>query len=163
MFPVWKDAIKLVTKKAHYQFMSHKLNCHEMTWPINLCKFIVFLTLSGGFMSLAESHFGQNDTLARDSLAGETVWPVTLWPEWHFGQSDTLARETLWPEWHFGQRHFGQSDILASFSSFLWGTKGWKKFHRGTKGKNLKKKSSLFKKKGQLFFSTFFLWSPPMI
>ena len=99
----------------------------------------------------AESHFGQNDTLARDTLAG------TLWPEWHFGQNDTLARdtlagdtlagetvwpvslwlvtfwlvtlwpETLWPEWHFGQRHFGQSDTLASFSCFLWGTKGWKK------------------------------------
>ena len=91
--------------------MSHKLNCHEMTWPINLCKFIVFLTLSGGFMSLAESHFGQNDTLARDSLAGkfgqndllakdtlardslarETVWPVSLWLV-------TFWPVTLWPE-----------------------------------------------------------------
>ena len=63
----------------------------------------------------AESHFGQNDTLARDTLAG-TLWPETLWPG-HFGQIDSLARvafwpETLWPEtvWlerQFGQCHFG--------------------------------------------------------
>ena len=39
----------------------------------------------------AESQFGQNDTLARDTLAG------TLWPG-HFGQNDTLARMTFWPE-----------------------------------------------------------------
>ena len=38
---------------------------------------------------MAESHFGQNDTLARDTLAG------TLWPDRQFGQSDLLARDTL--------------------------------------------------------------------
>ena len=38
--------------------------------------------------------------------------------------NDTLARMTLWPELPFGQRHFGQSDTLASFSCILWGTKG---------------------------------------
>ena len=37
----------------------------------------------------AESQFGQNDTLARDTLDG------TLWPEGQFGQSDLLARDTL--------------------------------------------------------------------
>ena len=37
----------------------------------------------------AESHFGQSDSLARDTLAG------TLWPEWHFGQGDSLDRDTL--------------------------------------------------------------------
>ena len=53
------------------------------------------------FENSAESHFGQNDNLTRDTLAG-TLWPETLWPE----------------------RQFGQSDTLASFSCFLWGTKG---------------------------------------
>ena len=51
---------------------------------------------------MAESQFGQNDILARDTLAG------TLWPERRFGQSDNLAcdylardalaGEALWPE-----------------------------------------------------------------
>ena len=37
----------------------------------------------------AELHFGQNDTLARDTLDG------TLWPEWHFGQSDISTRRFM--------------------------------------------------------------------
>ena len=54
----------------------------------------------------AESHFGQNGTLARDTLAR------TLWPG-HFGQIDSLARvtfwpETLWPETVWLKRQFGQ-------------------------------------------------------
>ena len=88
-------------------------------------------------MHTAEWQFGQNDTLARNTLA------KTVWPEWYFGQSvhlardslaqDTLAGETissvslwlvtLWSEWHFGHRHFGQSDTLSSFplfSCFPW-------------------------------------------
>ena len=117
--------------------MQHRLRNESVHWgwtwrqaSFNIWKFLKrFHNVSGLLIKGAESHFGQNDTLARDtlartvwpdwqfgqsdllardSLAGETVWPVTLWPEWHFGQSDTLARETLWPEWHFGQRHFGQ-------------------------------------------------------
>ena len=40
---------------------------------------------------MAESHFGQNETLARDTLA------TTLWLE-HFGQNDTLVRVTFWPD-----------------------------------------------------------------
>ena len=86
----------------------------------------------GGYRP-AELHFGQNDTLARDTLAR------TLWPEWHFGQSDilakdtlasvtlagdtltsdTLARVTVWPVTLWSEWHFGQSDTLASFSCFL--------------------------------------------
>ena len=52
-------------------------------------------------VNMAKSHFSQNDTLARDTLAG------TL------GQIDSLARvtfwpETLWPETVWLERQFGQ-------------------------------------------------------
>ena len=39
---------------------------------------------------MAEIQFGQSDLLVKNSLAGETVWPVLLWLV-------TLWPETLWP------------------------------------------------------------------
>ena len=35
---------------------------------------------------LAESQFGQNDTLARVTFGTETLWPETVWLERQFGQ-----------------------------------------------------------------------------
>ena len=111
-------------------------------------------------------HFGQNDTLARVTFWPETLWPETVWLERQFGQCHFVWWH--FGQWHlghsdnFGQWHLGQSDTLASFSCFLWGTKGWIKIPcRGTIGKNLKKKLTLFFWKVMIIFFKFFSMAPP--
>ena len=114
--------------------------------------------------TLWSGRFGQNDILPRVTFWPWTLRPKTVWPErqfgqchfgwwqfgqWHFGQSDTLAR------------HFGQSDSLASFSCFLWGTKGWIKTPcGGPLGKIWKKSWPYFSEKWWLFFQIFPYGSP---
>ena len=41
-------------------------------------------------------HFGQNDTLVRESFWPETLWSETLWPETVWLVTVWLVR--LWPE-----------------------------------------------------------------
>ena len=106
--------------------------CHEKINYLEKEKVCIHISFKGWITirPLWPGHFGQNDTLDR-----VTFWPRTLW------------LETVWPERKFGQGHFGQSDTKASFSSFLWGTKGWKKIHRGNHREKFEKNNQHFSEK----------------
>jgi hypothetical protein len=80
-----------------------------------------------------QGHFGRRDTLASVTLAGDTL------------ASDTLARVILWPKFFL---------LPLGYQRVNKNSRG------GTIGKNLKKKSLFFRKKGSIFFSNLSLWSP---
>ena len=71
----------------------------------------------------AESHFGQNDNLAKDTLTG-TLWPEGPFGQGHFGQRhvgrrDNLASVTMTGDTLASAHHFGQSDTLSGGSLLM--------------------------------------------